>query len=251
MATRPPRTGKNSDGISTSSGDAGPRRCSLREATLEALEPAERDELISLSPEAFKLHDVYPGRRKRRYLELCNKGWAKVQPRLVTGELIAKGLDPHERSGRPEPIAEERWSHATINYETWAVQNYEVTFVQVEVSAVGGLHISEKPQKARFGAVDLDLEGRAFDVLLTLAKAAKLESDNAMVSNVLLNKKHISANAGPRELPRVIFVIRRALIERAGMSPRDARTLVQNIPNKGYRLNMSPDEIFFDDVAHR
>src|SRR5262249_48592566 len=159
----------------------------------------EREELISLSGRAYEIYELLsPSPGGRRYWDLCIKGWTQVQQRLTTGEFIATGLDPQDRSGRRWHIDTERWPYATVNYETWAVQIYAVTFVGIEVSTVGGLHISETSKKARLGSVDLDLQGRPFDVLLTLAKAVKSQPD-AMVTNALLNKKHISGNAGPRE----------------------------------------------------
>jgi hypothetical protein len=216
---------------------------------LAALDPTERAELLSLEREVrYKLYEVLAGPKERRYFELCNKGLAPVQHRLAIGEFIATGVDPHDHSGTRRPMGAGRWPYAAVNFETWAVQIYAVIFVQVEVSTVGGLHISEK--SARLGAHDLDLQGRPLGVLLTLARAAKLEP-GLIVSSALLNEKHISANADKRELPRVVFRIRRALIDKAKMSDTEAKALVQNILSQGYRLNKPPDEIFCDDEAHR
>ena len=40
------------------------------------------------------------------------------------------------------------------------------------------------------------------------------------------------------------LLLRQALRTKAGMSRTDAKKLVENITNQGYRLNMPPDEIF-------
>jgi hypothetical protein len=215
--------------------DVWPERLSLREAVLKVLEPTEREELIGLQGEAYMVYaTMSPSPRGRRYLDLCAKGWAKLQPHLVSSELLGTGQDPRDPFGPRRPIPAERWPHATLNFEKWTVGIGGLTIVEVEITW-GGLQIFVAFRRARLGPLDLELSPRSFDLLLMLAEGAM--KGEPMVTLDQLKDRLLTKDHGEKALGQAIGRLRDDL-ERSGVTSRTVDKLIANVRGEGYRLNL-------------
>jgi hypothetical protein len=233
-APRVPRRRKAS-GVSQRPGSA-PKRIGLREAVLEALDPSERDELLGLEGEAYMIYAVMtPGPKGRRYLELCDRGWARLQPRLSGGGLIATGRDSADPFGPRQVIPADRWPYAILDYEKWTAKIGHVTIVEIEIATVATLFISKKFREVRLGSVNLQLHGNLFPLFLTLAEGAKQGRSLETLDDI--RKKHYAPNADRRRPAQDIFKIKRQM-ESRGIDRDTVDALLINVPDKGYRLNI-------------
>jgi hypothetical protein len=217
----------------------------LREAILKALDPNERDELLSLEGEAYMIYAVMtPGPRGRRYLELCDRGWARFLPRLAGGGLIATGRDAADPFGTRQVISADRWPYARLDYEKWTAIIGTATIVEVEIETVATLVICKPFRSVLLGEVNVRLHGNLFPLFLTLAEGAKKR--RPLEKRDDLEKKHLGTNPDSRALAQNIFKIKRQM-EKAGIDRDTVEALLINIPGQGYRLNILPEGITIEE----
>ncbi len=221
-----------------------PSRFSLRDALLDLLEPAEQADLIKLEPKAAA--NLYTAlslnREKQRYLELCNKAWDVLLPRLWSGECIGTGCAPGDPFAPHRAIPARRWAYANPNYKHWTVTIGNVELIEIEISTVGGLHVYKSLRQARLGTVTFKL-GTNISLFLTLVDGAK--SGRTLEPVEELKQKHFSASTDPKVVGQGIFKIRQQMI-RAGVNKETADNLITN-ETGGYRLNMPSAEITIED----
>lgn len=222
-----------------------PRRSSLRDALLELLESAEQVELGEL--EAIEAAGIYTGislnPRKQRYLELCYKAWDALLLRLSKGECIGTGCAPGDPFADHQAIPARRWAYAKPDFERWTVNIANVDLTEIEVSTVGGLHISKRFSRVRLGATTFKV-GKYLPLLVSLAQGAK--SGRPVEPLDELSQLHFSGNKDQKALGQGIFQIKHQMA-RAGIDEQTIELLIENVPGTGYRLNMPPAEITIED----
>jgi hypothetical protein len=225
-------------------------RMTLWEALLASTVADEAAELHRLGP-AYGKHQMFitgtPESEYERSQALFSQFRAraekKLRERLRSGELVGTGHDSRDPFGPRRQIPADRWAHVIIDYETSTVEAGQVTIIEVEIAADGGLHINKPFKRARLGVVDLNLSGRSFELLVTLAEGAKKEVP--FVSLEDLAKKHFEKATNDKALGQGIEDLRIQLRSRIGRKAADH--LIVNLRRKGYRLNMPAAEITIED----
>jgi hypothetical protein len=232
-SARRPRASANSSGSGSSRGSIG-----LREAVLSALDPSEKAEFLSLEGEAYMIYALLsPGPRGRRYLELCDRGWARFMPHLAGGTFIARGRNAADPFSPLQVIPGDRWRYARVDYEKWTVRMGQATIIEVEILRTPALFISEKTQQVLFGSVDLQLRGNLFNVLLTIAEVAKAGDTDGLVTFDELKKKRYASNVSQQRIAQDVAKIKRKMEDR-GIDRDSVEAALRSEPNVGYRLTI-------------
>lgn len=236
------RGSDTAEGASKAPLGRAPRRITLREALLESLEPEERAEFFGLQRATLGLYRyLTPSRKQQRYLDLCNKGWGLLLPHLSSGEYICTGCKPEDPFAPRRAIEADRWANAKINYENWRATIGDAAVIEIEISTIGGLHISRKSDQVRLGIFHFRL-GVNLPVFVTLAEGAR--ASRPLVPLDELKQQHFSGDDSALGL--AIHRIKEQM-SRAGMDKEIVDFLVRNEPRAGYRLNMPPAEIAIED----
>ena len=214
-------------------------RSSLKEAVLNALDPAERAELLSLEPEAFMLyHSVSPNRRKRRYLELCGKGWSPVQHQLSTEKLIGTGCDPRNPFAPRQRVEASSMAACTAGFREMDRKNWRGGDHR-DRSLVRGSQNLKSLNLFYLGGVPIKLTFRLFPVFLKLAEGARAGREFETLEDLM--------KGFPDEGALRLAVHRiKERMQGAGFDRVTCDALIQTVP-RGYRLTIPSAEISFED----
>jgi len=226
-----------------------PRRLSLREARLEALDRAERSELVRLEAQGYGHPRIYnlsfpPNPHYRRYDELMERATRTLREKLATGAWLVTGRDPRAAIDAPRiALTEDRFAHLEFDFERSGLQGDEVRIIEVLVSTAGALHLYRLTKQARLGALHLHLSGQPFDLFLRLAQAAK---SGGLLVPIKVLKDELFASANDKALGQCVEDLR-SQFERSGLGRKSARLLVANVPRQGYYVNLPGVEITIHD----
>jgi hypothetical protein len=221
-----------------------PKRLSLAEARLDALDPAERAEFVRLK--TYGKYEIFVQGFPRdpnygRYHELAEKADSRLRDRLRSGAWLGIGRDPLQ----PHvvfAVGAERFGHLQFDFDKSALQGDGVRIIEVSVSTVGAIRLFKSSKEARLGALYLDLSEKSFDLLLLLAEAAK--RGDPLVPNRVL-KERLYPDANDKALGQGVADLWKHL-ERSGMSRESARGLVVNAFRRGYFVNLPGVEVIVE-----
>lgn len=227
-----------------------PTRLSLQQARLEALDSIDRSEFLHLAADGWGHPRVYDLSRPSppqygRYDDLLELADRTLRARLSNETWLATGRDPSEGIDAPRKvIPSDRFPYLEFDFDKSALQGDRVRIIEVSVSPVGALHLFELSKQARLGALYLELSEQSFKLLFKLAEWAKrgqpLVPNEKLRAEVFPNATNLSAlGQGVTDLW--------AHLERSGMTRGTARSLVINVPRRGYYLNLVGLEIFLHD----
>jgi hypothetical protein len=216
-----------------------PTRLSLRDAVVEAADPAERAELLSLKGEAYMIYQVMtPGPKGRRYLELCDNAWARLERRLSSEEQLGTGCDPRDPFAPRRAVPADRWKYAQVDFEKWTARIGDVDIIEIEVSSVG-LRVLKSFRQVYWAGAKFKLSAGLFPIFLTLAEGAKDERTIEKAHD--LKAKHFGMDADDGAVSLAIFRIKERM-QRAGFDKATCDALILTEPGE-YRLRVPAAEI--------
>lgn len=222
----------------------------LWEALLACAPADEATELSRLGPGYGRYQMIIIGapetehdRTQARYSQYRARAEEKLRAKLGSGELLATGRDPRDPFAPRQKIDADRWPHVKIDFERAALEAGQVPIIEVEISRQGGLHMNTSFKRGRLGIIDLDLSGRSYDLLLTLAEGA--QKGVPFVSLKELVKKHFDKATNDKALGQGIEHLRIQLGRKIGRQAANA--LIVNVPRQGYRLNIPATEVRIED----
>ncbi len=230
-----------------------PKRIVLSDARLEALDPAERAEIERLTTEGYSQHLIYVSDSPnnpyyRRYEELVQRAENKLREKLTSDSWLATGRNPGDPIDAPRvAIPCERFKFLEFDFDRTALQGDGVRITEVLVSTAGAIRLFQSSKQGRLGAHYLQLSEQSFDLLSILAKWAK--RGEPLVPNRVLKDKVFSKATNDKALGQGVSDLWKHL-QRSGMNRTSARSLVVNVPRRGYFLNLPRVEIFIDEEGH-
>jgi hypothetical protein len=122
-----------------------------------------------------------------------------------------------------------------LDFEKWTAKIGDVTITEIEISTIGGLHISKTFKQARVGTVNLSLRGRSFPLFLTLAQGAKLGRPLEPLDD--LKKKHFGGSADERALARAISKLKQLMVD-SGIDRATVDLLIVNERDQGSEISI-------------
>jgi len=182
------------------------------------------------------------------YSELEARADTVLRANLRSGAWLATGRDPLQHHDAPRfAVPPDRFAHLEFDFDKSALQGDGVRIIEVLVSPAGALKLFKPSKQAQLGTLFLDISPKSFDLLLHLAEGARRQQ--LLVRNEVL-KEMVFRNAQDKALGQGVNDLWKQL-ERSGMSRSLARSLVVNVPRRGYYLNLPGVEIFIiDDRRH-